>query len=1028
MGSRLVVLLFFLSGLSGLVYEVVWTRLLVLVMGSTVFSVTTVLTSFMGGLALGSFLGGRYADRLASPVRAYGILEAAIGAFGLAAPFLVRALKPLYAALYSVAGDSALAFGFCQFLVAGLVLLVPSTLMGATLPILARASVRSMATVGRSVGGLYSVNTFGAVAGALLTGFVLVPALGILGTTFFAATLNAAIAAAALALAKSAPKMVPGTISEMVPGTISAGKKMVPGTISSTESVALPWLLLAFGMAGFASMVDQVAWTRVLSLLLGSTVYAFSLMVGAFILGLALGGAAVSAFVDRIARPVSALATAQCLVAATTALLLPVFGLLPRVVLALTRSEGESFATAQLTRFGVIFACLLVPTALMGAAFPLVTRIAARERERIGRTVGSAYAANTLGAILGSCAGGFALVPFLGLRESLLCASMLNLVTAIVLWSSISPTSPASAPFSRWRRYFAPVGATGLVLVLVATLAPWDTSALSSGIYLYGVRSRDDAASSGRGADAASPAADDVRWGELVYYKEGMTATVSVRRAEDGTVALQTNGKTDASNGFDMRTQVLLAHLPVAIARGGETALVIGLGSGVTAGSIARYPSFRSIDCVEISAEIVEAARLFFSEANHGVLSDPRLRLVVGDGRIFVDLEAGSYDVITSEPSNLWIAGIGNLFSREFFAMCAERLRPGGVMGQWLHAYDLRPEDFRTVVRTFLAVFPEASLYELGYGADYLLVGTREPQSIDVGRLAARLAEPAIAADLSRIAIRDAGDVLSTFIAGSGALRRFAGEGEVHTDDNGLLEYAAPRTLHHSQSERNVAALAPVFEPIDPYLAGDAAARSAVTEEIGRRRRARELLVESERLGRSGREAEAMEAWGRALRDLPDWLEFVRGYADYEMNLAAREIGEGRPGEAIVRAERVLALDPRNVDALNVRGHGFLTAGDAAAAIPLFEAVLELRPKSPDAALNLSTAYIRRERYDDAVRVIDGLGRGALGADLYFNRGMALSGKGDVAGAIRDFESSLRLRPDEATRAALEAARASLRR
>jgi len=1002
------------SGLSGLLYEVTWTRVLVLVMGSTVFSVTTVLTSFMGGLALGSFLGGRVADRLRRPVRAYGLLEAAIGAFGLAVPWLVRALKPLYAAAYGAVGDSAIAFGFCQFVLAGLVILVPSTLMGATLPILSRPAVRSIARVGRSVGGLYAVNTFGAVAGALLAGFALVPFLGIVGTTLTAAALNVAIAAIALALDRGMPAEAP-------PPAAAGAEARAPAAGGPDRAAAVPLapLLAAFAAAGFASMVDQVAWTRVLSLVLGSSVYAFSLMVGAFILGLALGGAVFAAVADRLKSPARTFAATQALAAAATAALLPVFVALPRVILSIARSESRSFLAAEAVRFGLVFACLLVPTALMGAAFPLVTKIAARRKEEVGRTVGAAYASNTLGAIAGAFLAGFVLVPALGLRWSLLLASTLNLATAaLVLFGVARPLGErVLSP-----RSLVPKALGALAILLAATVVRWDAAKLSSGAYLYGVRSRDERLGPGTDSDGSL-----LDWGELLFYEEGMTATVSVRRAEDGTIALQTNGKTDASTSSDMRTQVLLAHVPVALAGGRERALVIGLGSGVTAGSIGRYP-FEAIDCVEISAEIVTAAKRFFGEANGGILDDRRLRLVVGDARTFVDLEDATYDVITSEPSNLWIAGIANLFSREFFAMCRDRLRPGGVMGQWLHAYDLRPEDFRTVVRTFVGAFPEASLFELGRGADYLLVGSSEPQSFDLDRLRARLAEKEVAADLGRIAIHDAGDLLGTFVAGTGALRRFAGEGPVNTDDNGLLEYAAPRTLHRRQSDANLAALAPVFEPIGPYLLGAEESRAEVGAEVGRRRAAREIVLEVHRLAAEGKTEEAMARLRVALEDLPDDLDMIRTYSAYEMTRAERSIESGDLDDAVERAKRVLALDPDNVDALNVRAHGLLGEKRPLEAVGLFERVHVLRPKSADTVLNLSTAYIEAGRPDDAIRVIDELARGgtALGADLYFNRGTAHSRKGDHAAAARDYQSALRIRPDESTRAALEAARAAL--
>ncbi len=1007
-------LLFFVSGLSALVYEVVWFRLLGFVMGNTVLTVTTVLATFMGGLALGSHLGGRVADGLRRPVRAYAILELVIGVLGVLVPALIRLLRPLHAAAFDAIGSSELGFGAAQFVLAGAVLLVPTTCMGATLPILSKHGVRSIATVGGSVGRLYAVNTFGAVAGAFLTGFLLMPGLGSRVTIAIAAALNLAIAAAAFWLDRSAP----------APASATAHSRSI-ATSGALDPPAPPPgigpLLVAFALVGFASMVDQVAWTRVLSLVLGSSVYAFSLMVGTFILGLALGGAAIATVADRVRRPALALSCLQAGVAASCAVLVPVLGLLPDVVLALTLAfggGGESFLEAYLLRFGLVLACLIVPTALMGAAFPLVTRIAATSEARVGRTVGSVYAANTLGAIAGSFAGGFVLVPLLGLRGSLLGAAGLNLAVAAILVFVVARARGEAGP----RPAAASIGAGALALVLVTLLSPWDASRLSSGVYLYAIRYRDQMLS------GETPRDFLFKVGELVHYDEGLSATVSVRRVDD-VIALVANGKTDASTSYDMQTQVLLAHIPAVIAKERGSALVIGVASGITAGSVACHP-FERIDGVEISPEIVDAAKRFFSEHNHGVFDDERFRLSVADGRTFVDLAKGRYDVVNNQPSNLWIAGIGNLFTREFFEAALEKLLPGGLVAQWVSVYDLRPDDFRTVVRTFGTVFPHVSLWELQRGADYLLVGSLEAHALDVRELRSRLAEEAVAADLARVGIVAPEAVAARFIASGAKLEQFTGDGPVNTDDNGLLEYAAPRLLHRRMSEANVAALDPILEPIETIARGEPDDVAKLSAAVDRRRRARADLNAADRLIADGRAEEALFLQESALAALPEELAVREAFAINVLAEAEQRLARGDAAAVLMSVARVDRADPGNVDAIRLRGHALLALGKAGESADAFERVVRLRPRSSEAVLNLSSARLEAGQLREARAAIDEFAAagGALDADLHYNRGCVLLRQSDYAAAVREFEDALRLRPgDAAASQALDTARRLLR-
>ncbi|MBI2877502.1 MAG: fused MFS/spermidine synthase, partial [Candidatus Tectomicrobia bacterium] len=754
-GKTLLLLFFFLSGACGLIYEVVWTRMLTLVIGNTVFSVTTVLTAFMGGLALGSYLAGRLIDRRYNPLKAYGWLEGAIGLYCLLIPWLIEALVPLYRFLYLSFQDSFYALSLMRFLVCGSLLLVPTTLMGATLPILSKSLVGRMDRLGREIGRLYALNTFGAVLGSFGTGFFLIPALGIRSTILLAAAVNLGIALAVLLLARSPHRG--GEASQEAPEERAPKKKKKPVAEPVQEvpaitpsPIELRLLLWGLGVSGFAAMVYQISWTRVLSLAIGSSTYAFCLILTAFICGLALGSLLFSWFLDRWKALTLLFGLTEVAIGVTALLIVPALGRLPIYIVGVIQTYASSFAQLQGIEFGLTFLLVLVPTLLLGVTFPLVSKVYTTGLEVIGRSVGNVYAVNTLGAILGSFCGGFLMLPWLGIQGSIMAAAALNLLVG----GLVCLGSPS---LSRLQR--GAVGGIALALVPLAffLIPSWDRHILNSGSYLY--------------ADIYEPESNASQvqkamrsQGQLLYYREGVSATVSVlRRAVDQSLTLQINGKVDASTRRrDMPTQLVSGHLPLLLHPKPQEVLLIGLGSGVTLGAAVQHP-IRRVDVVEISPEVVEAAR-YFSVQNHNALAHPRTRLIIGDGRNHVLLGDARYDVIISEPSNLWIAGMAHLFTQDFYQLARERLRPGGVMCQWIQGYLMASNDFKSLVRTFLQAFPRASLWEVSVGGDYLLIGMRDGWSQGYRSLRARAGSPGIREDLGFVGLVDPVDLLGLFV------------------------------------------------------------------------------------------------------------------------------------------------------------------------------------------------------------------------------------------------------------------------
>ncbi|MCZ7647297.1 MAG: fused MFS/spermidine synthase [Planctomycetota bacterium] len=789
----IVALLFFLSGACGLVYEVLWSRQLALVLGHTVHSLAAVLSAFMAGLALGSFLAGRYLARGARLLAVYGILEILIGLWCALLPYLFAAAVPLYRALYGETGGPALSAA--RFAACFLLLLIPTTCMGATLPVLSQFLHRSAGDLARTAGGLYAVNTFGAVLGAASAGFFLLPWLGLSRANLCAVGLNIALGVLALVAGRKADARPAGEPApEPPPAPPPSAPEPEPPREAGAEPDEATVRLAAwcFGIAGFAGMATQIGWTRALTLSLGSSTYAFSLIVSIYVFGLALGGAWGARRAAKLADPVGQLARVLLLVGLQAMTLVPVLGFAPVVFFWLMAVGSQwGFEALLLAQALGVLLLLLLPTFLMGATLPLTLQIA-RARSRgagaAGRAVGGLYALNTLGAILGSLAGGLVLVPLLQLEGTLKLAALLYALPGAVLFLK-------AREYPVRRQQFLAGVLLGATLLLI--FAPrWDPRRMSAGAYLMRQPEQLKAAREGRFLDAVPGLLGE----DLKFYREGASATVAVYETPDG-LTLAIGGKPDASSHGDMSTQVGLTLIPMLLHEASpEEILVVGMGSGVSAGVARAMPGVKRVDLVELAPEVLEAAECFAAnsglEWRAGRFDTPGVEAIVNDGRSHLQLSSRRYDVIASEPSNPWIAGIGNLFTREAFELNRACLKPGGVFGQWLHRYGMGGREFRSVVRTFLEVFPHAQLWCVLPGQDYLLVGGEAPLRLEAERARRRLHAPALLPFARPVGFDRLEELAACFVADRAALEAFAADAPLHTDDNLLLEFAAPRTLY----------------------------------------------------------------------------------------------------------------------------------------------------------------------------------------------------------------------------------------
>ncbi|MDP2389873.1 MAG: fused MFS/spermidine synthase, partial [Acidobacteriota bacterium] len=594
-----------------------------------------------------------------------------IAVLALLLPLALETLRPLLVGAYAD-GEGGTTFALLRLGTSVMLLAVPAAAMGATFPIASRWMVRGAAHAAQEAGGLYAANTLGAAIGALLAGFVLIPSLGLSGSTWVGVALNVAAAAGAFVIARSA------TSTEG--RDFSPGHKDRVGTAeakaSALRTAGRPWLAaLALGASGFASLTLQVVWTRLLVQILGPTTYAFSLVVAIFIIGLA-GGAAIGSWLVARVRHASVGLAIGLLVSAALSLAAASAVDWALLTIAEIVARPEYQFNDVLAREGLMVLALLLPMALaFGTAFPFAVALAGGSDDTVTESLGRIYAVNTIGAIAGALLAGFVLVPQIGLHLTI------RLVAATLAVAAIAILVTAGQGRGRLAGY----ALAGVVLLAGVTLPQWDRLLLSSGGYKY--------APAMRGPSLATSLAA----GELLSYREGASGTVAVRRLA-GTVSLSIDGKVDASNAGDMLTQRLLAHVPLLLHPNPKRVAIIGLGSGVTLGSALTHP-IAAATVLEISPEVVDASR-FFETENHRALADPRTRLVVGDGRTHLMLGRETYDVIVSEPSNPWMAGIASLFTREFFEGARARLAPGGMLCQWAHTYDISSDDLRSIVAT----------------------------------------------------------------------------------------------------------------------------------------------------------------------------------------------------------------------------------------------------------------------------------------------------------------------------------------
>ena len=772
-------ILFFLSGATGLVYELLWVRVLYQSFGSTIQSVTTVVAAYMGGLGLGAWAFGRIADRSTNPARLYGWLEIAIGIFGIISPLVLGLAHWIYigtAGALALQGAPSVAL---RFGLAALVLLIPTTLMGGTLPVLTRAFMgHDRALLKPSLGRLYGLNTLGAMTGTAIAGFFLVEFVGVRASLFATAALNLAIGVAAIRLGR---EQLVDMASE------SSGEQDLERRRTPPPSTALHRLALALlALTAFASLLNEIAWTRVLVMIVGGSTYAFTLVLLVFLLGIGLGSVIVARRSLPAAETAAAAGMAQGVTGMGAALLFLFFGFLPTYIIMVFQPQGLDAASRLLLMGVAVGAVVLIPAIGMGMSFPLLADLTARPGHARGADVGAAYALNTIGSILGAVLTGFVLVGVLGTQATLRLGLVLNGLASLTLAGfAARGIAEGSTEDRRLRVRVLSGGILGMLAIVVAVAGPgWSTRLIDLGPTIYARHRMDKSAReqflAHRGARQLS-------------FREGPNATVSVWESESGRT-LRVNGKVDASDRGDMDTQIMIGLAPVVARPAAKSAFLIGYGTGVTAHVLAFVPGMTRVKVVEIEPEVVGADSLFRA-VNDSVLFRPNVRVVIDDARSALQLDRERYDIIVSEPSNPWIAGIATLYTPEFFRIARARLADDGVFCQWVQLYQLPLPIVAGIVRSLREVFPHVNIW-FGGTADLLVVGSSRPLRYDQQWLAQLIGPGGQLHSLGRewLNIETTSQYFGRRLLGEAGVSRLVERARFeHTDNRPRLEFVAAR-------------------------------------------------------------------------------------------------------------------------------------------------------------------------------------------------------------------------------------------
>ncbi|MFC1587471.1 fused MFS/spermidine synthase [Planctomycetota bacterium] len=932
-----IILIFaFFSGAAALIYEIAWVKILSLIFGNTTYAVSLILASFMLGLGLGGVIIGRLLDRIKwQALRCYAILELCIAGSCLAFPLGVKWAEQLFVETARAAGDGAVGGAVLRVVLIFLLVVLPTFFMGGTFPALCKAVIRKVGGVGSGVGLLYGLNTAGAVAGTVCSGFWLMEQFGVAGSTNVAVAINAGIGITAFFI------RIPGDNEE----SLKPVGKTPPHKLSQTVS----WVAAVLLFTGFTNIAYQVLWTRMLSFFLRNHIYAFTSVLGIFLVGLAAGSllGSLAARWERMRLMILGI-----VIFLTGSLGLVSlgghmgFGNLYEVMVALqeyfTQTERVGFALGLL---GLCAYIMLLPTILMGMVFPLVSAMYVKSLDRLGSGVGWLYQVNTVGTVLGSLLTGFVFIPLLKMQPSMVLMACVNIVLGSILLLGS-------------RRHHLVTRLAVLALCLGVSLAVVDLSGLEEPMI------------------KKSRIFKDKNWGPLrtlISYEEDVCSSVSVVATKSaGFRTIYTDNFAAALTHEGTKYMRMLGHIPMLLHKNPEQVLVVCLGTGTTAGSVGTYKP-TAMDVVEISPAVADAARKYFTDVNKGVLEEPFCHVYINDGRNFILTRNKQYDVISLEPLLPHTPAAIDFYTYDFYQICRERMAPGGVMCQWIPVHAMTLENFRIVLKSFVAAFPWSSLWFFDQSS--LVIGAEQPVKVDFDRLRARLAGPP-GDNLQEVRLRNPYAIMMSCVASGASLKEFCRDFKVMTDEHPWIEFheinppkskaeyeiAVMRDFKEMKKGMNIFDLLELKSP-------------AGAEEVNRWQAYQQSAI----LCYSGRTWLLKQEWGRAMEKFQRALDFTpadpvarslyeKAAGRYHLAVGCAAIRNNNYLGAQHHLKQVVQLLPADAEghyyygiALLASSRRFEEKGESE-----LQKAIELNPEHWRAYLNLSLHYYGRQQFEDA--------------------------------------------------------------
>lgn len=803
--KTIIFLLFFASGVSGLIYEVVWIRMFGLVLGNTTYAISIIIGSFFAGLGLGGFYAGRYIDKVINKsykdrpsrepkkrgnkiILIYGFLEIGIAAAALIVGVGTSGIEGLLVWLNEYVNYSSTLFNIIRLISSFGLLILPTTLMGATLPVLSKYIIREHKGLRSGLGTLYGINTIGAALGCLITGFFLIETIGVNATIYTAAILNLLIGLISIALErlgvfdiKQTNEQISDTFKQEEKQKTISKSKAKHKTIKSErltdeKKQTLPnstilIVIIAFGIAGFTSIAYEITWTRMLSSIFLNSIYSFTTMLTTFLCGLGIGAFVISRFFRHSKNPIMIFGVVEFCIGLSGFLLIILFSLLPKISAKVLSHYSENnsnttWVSNVYVEFVLSFMVIIIPGILIGMTFPLATQIITTNIRSVGRSIGNIYSINTLGGIFGAIITGCLMIPLLGLKINQTYIASLNIIIGIVLLFITTANKTEQQTTNNILRK---------VVIPLCTLVAIGVGTFCS---IYDIRIWD-------------------KNKELLFYNEGSAATVSVVRSKDGNRGLVVNRRYTLGTSVATPLQRRMGYIPLLLHQRPQKVLVIGMGTGITLGAVSSYDLTEKVNCLEIIPAVVKASKRFFANEN-SMINSKKTHIIAEDGRNYILINKQQYDVIISDLFVPYHAGAGSLYTKEHFDICRERLYDNGLFCQWLPLYQMSDKEFKIICKTFINSFPFTTLWYCNFERGFIcgLVGSKKRLNLDPVALKQRIENPKLKSKLMNSIIGSAEELLSLYVTNKKGLEHFTENDIINSNNNPIIEFMAPKHIY----------------------------------------------------------------------------------------------------------------------------------------------------------------------------------------------------------------------------------------